>query len=95
MDVFPMDEVRHGTAGATAMRTALVVLGTALRAALLTLPLLALWAMVRPREEPLSSFSDRQLGDIGLTRDDIARPHERTTSAELEIRRLLLGRGWW
>ena len=71
-----------------------MVLRHALRGALLTLPLLALRAMFSSREQPLSGLSDRQLGDIVLTRADVARPHERTTSVELEMQRLLRGRDW-
>ena len=84
-----MEQVRHGTGGAAVGRTVLAVLRTALRAASLTLPLLALRAMFWPRDQPLSGLSDSQLLDIGLTRADVTRPHERTTPAELEIRRLL------
>ena len=84
-----MEQVRRGTGGVAAGRTALVILRIVLRAALLTLPLLALRAMFWPREQPLSGLSDSQLLDIGLTRADVTRPHERPTAAELEIRRLL------
>ena len=94
MDGLPMDEVRRGTGVAAVGRTALAVLHIALRAALLTLPLLALRAMFWPRGQPVSGLSDRQLGDIGLTRADVTRPHGRPTSADIEIQRLLHGRGW-
>lgn len=95
MDGISMEQVRRGSRGAAAGGTALAALRIVLRGALLTLPLLALRAMFWPRDQPLSGLSDHQLGDIGLTRADVTRPHERTASAELEIRRLLQGRGWW
>ena len=91
MDGTPMGQVRRRAA---AGRTALLVLRIALRAALLTLPLLALRAMLWPREQSLSGLSDHQLRDIGLSRADVARPHERTRSAELEVQRMLRGRDW-
>lgn len=89
-----MEQVRRGSRGAAAGRAALLVLRIVLRAALLTVPLLLLRAMFWPREQPLSGLTDRQLRDIGLTRANVSRPHERTTSAELEIQRLLRGRDW-
>lgn len=85
-----MEQVRRATGAAASGRTALGGLHVVLRAASL-----ALQAMLRPRGQPLSGFSDRQLADIGLTRADVERPHERTASAELEMQRLLRGRNWW
>lgn len=89
-----MGRAKHGTGGAAIGRTAFTILRIVLRGALITLPLLALRAMFIGREQPLSALSDSQLRDIGLTRDDVARPHERTSSAERDIHRMLRGRDW-
>ena len=94
-----MEQVRHSTGvvarRAEAGRMALAAARFALRAALVVLPLVALRALLRPREARASSLSDRQLADIGLTRADVARPHERPGLAEIEMRRLLRGRDRW
>ena len=94
MDGLPMEQVRYRTGGAASGGAALAMLRPVLRAALLTLPLLALRAMAWPRDPPLSGLGDHQLRDIGLTRADVARPYERTASAELDVQRLMRGRGW-
>lgn len=50
-------------------------------------------ACFEPAGPSLAALSDRQLRDLGLTRDDVALP-DRMSSAERDIRRLLDGPGW-
>jgi hypothetical protein len=78
-----MEQARHGADGAATGRTAFAILRVVLRGALVTLPLLALRAMFVSRGQPLSALSD-----------DIAPPHERTRSADLDAHRMLRGRDW-
>ena len=89
-----MEQARHEADGAATGRTAFAILRVVLRGALITLPLMALRAMFVSRGQPLSALSDDQLRDIGLARDDIAPPHERTRSADLDAHRMLRGRDW-
>lgn len=90
-----MEQARHSTGvaprRAEAGRMALAAARFALRAAFVVLPLVALRALLRPREARASSLSDRQLADIGLTRSDVA-PRERPGRAELDVR--WRQRGW-
>ena len=91
-----MEQARHRTGFAArraeVSRAALAVARFALRAALVTLPLLAFRALCWPRDLRASDLSDRHLADIGLTRADVTRPHERPGPAEFEIQRMLRGR---
>lgn len=64
-----------------------------LRAALFSLSS-ALWAALGPREPSLASLSDRQLRDLGLTRDDVACPLDRRGPAERDRQRMLRGLDW-